>query len=222
MQKTAIYLLFLLFLNLSLPAQDSRPYKCGFVPRKADDIQKLYEEFGMEFGVRKGEKVASIGASNGYFEMQMAAFVPGVSWYLEDIDSTCLNAAEVGKVRSYLEKLLGRPVDGAFQLVLGTESETGLEAGAFDRVLLGNVYHELSDPEPLLREIRGLLKPGGELVIMEKTGRKPGIKRNDCGHEKLFEPVFLRQMESFGFDLKKTALSKGRPKVTFFTFGLSG
>ena len=38
-----------------------------------------------------------------------------------------------------------------------------------------DVYHELEDPQVLLRHIRDALKPGGRLVLIEYKGEDPTI-----------------------------------------------
>ena len=51
--------------------------------------------------------------------------------------------------------------------VLGTQRETGLPAGILDYVLMVDVYHELSEPQIMLRSILKALKPEGQLVLLE-------------------------------------------------------
>lgn len=178
--------------------------------------EENYQRSSQYFGCQPGEYIASVGASNGYIEAQISLFVDHLEWYLQDIDSACL--FEFPKVRTHFEQLSGKPINATFQLVLGSFLQTNLPDQYFDRILLSNVYHELSDRGAILRDLYTKLKPGGVMIIMERMARKKGERHKDCGHVKLVEPDFIQEMRSFSFRLRKKEASATLPNLQFFTF----
>jgi SAM-dependent methyltransferase len=74
--------------------------------------------------------------------------------------------------------------------------------GEFDSALLDNVLEHLLDPQPLLQEIRRVLRKGGPLLV-----GVPGIKgwASDADHKVFYDEGALRQrVESAGFESVRT------------------
>ena len=59
--------------------------------------------------------------------------------------------------------------------VLGTQDDPRLPLDAIDLVLMVDVYHELSQPQLMLRHIKASLKPGGRLVLLEYRKEDPNV-----------------------------------------------
>ncbi len=68
-----------------------------------------------------------------------------------------------------------------------------LEAATFDGVVLDNVLEHLARPQPLLAEIRRVLRPGGTFVV-----GVPGLKgyRSDPDHKVFYSSRSLREYVS--------------------------
>lgn len=175
----------------------NRPYAYGWVPKKYEEIKKHYDNYSFRYNCQPGETIASIGAGNGKFEVTISCFVPGINWYLQEIDSSRLN--QFDDVLAHFEKIKGSAINANFNLVLGTTTTTNLESGIFDRILLINVFHEINDRKPIMEEVIQLLKPDGKLVIMERMGDKQGMVHGDCKFPKLYEPDLLEEMNTYGF-----------------------
>jgi ubiquinone/menaquinone biosynthesis C-methylase UbiE len=217
MNRLLSIILLILFLSINVLAQkQSKPYRCGWVTKDLSQLKANYEKFGKPINVKSGEKVASAGCSNGYVEAQIAAFVDNVEWTLQDIDSTCLH--EWGKVLQHHEKLKGSTISGNFILALGTEKQTKLKRDYYDRIIMLNVFHELSDKESMLVDIRGAMKHNAELVIMERMARKPNEVRKDCGHTLPIESDLIKEMNRYGYSLMQTNMTHKNSRLTFYTF----
>lgn len=197
----------------------NKPYEYGFVPKSYEQVVKNYEKYSHHFQCRKGETIASIGAGNGRQEIQISCFIDDITWYLEEIDSSRL--FQFDKVLNYHEKLRGSSINAEFNLVLGNEITTTLPIGIFDRVIMSNVFHEIVNREPLLKEIQKLLKPDGKLVIMERMGDEPGQFHKDCKHPKLFEPEFLSEMDGYGYKSLNQQVGEQMSALMFYTFILT-
>jgi len=199
--------------------QKAKPYKCAFITKDFKEVKFNYNTFFKFLNVKKGESVASIGASSGYVEVQVAAIVDSVNWTLQDIDTSCLSKTNFEKLLRYHEKLKGSFISGEFKLVAGTIHQTNLAQNAFDRILMINVYHEISDRKSIMNDIKAALKPDGEIVLMERMGTKHGQKHGDCGLTKLWEPEFLDEMEEFGFNqVHKDVPVAKFPSMVYYTF----
>ncbi len=195
-----------------------RPYNYKRFPESFSDIRHEYKNYYHLTGCKQGETIASIGAGNGIKEVQISCFVEGITWYLQEIDSSRLYEFE--KVLEYHENLIGSPIDADFNLVVGTESSTNLPHGTFDRILMLNVFHEIESRQGIMTEIHQLLNENGVLVIMERMGKMEGEVFDDCKYPKLLEPNFLQEMEDYGYELKTKQLGEEMSNLMFYAFGL--
>ena len=59
--------------------------------------------------------------------------------------------------------------------VLGAIDDPKLPKNSIDLVLLVDVYHEFSEPEKMLDQIRESLKPNGRLVFLEYRAEDPKV-----------------------------------------------
>ena len=54
-----------------------------------------------------------------------------------------------------------------WRLVVGDAAACPFDDDAFDAVVVRHFLHALPDPQPVLREVRRILKPGGHLFFKE-------------------------------------------------------
>ena len=59
--------------------------------------------------------------------------------------------------------------------IVGTQTDPRLPRGTLDYVLMVDVYHELSQPQIILRNIAAALKPGGKLILIEFRKEDPNV-----------------------------------------------
>jgi SAM-dependent methyltransferase len=196
----------------------SDPYKCGFVIKSFRKLQEDYQTYAVPLGCSKYEVIADIGTMNGRIPVMISVFIDSITWYLQDIDRACLNRTEFDHVMAYHTKLKKGAITGEFELVIGQIDKTNLPDSLFDRVLMVNVYHELELREPILTDIKRLLKADGKLVIMEKMGLQRNEIHGDCKLPKLFEPDFISEMNDFGYLLEKKFIGEQVSNLTFYTF----
>lgn len=114
-----------------------------------------------------GMTIADIGAGSGYYTERLARLVgPSGRVYASDIQRGML---------ALIEKRLARENIQNVTLVLGEPANPRLPDGALDVALMVDVYHELGEPQTVLRHIRTALKPDGRLVLIEYKGEDPAI-----------------------------------------------
>lgn len=109
--------------------------------------------------IRPGQVIADIGAGSGYYTMRLADAVGARGRvYATDIQPEML---------ALIKKKIDAGSPGNVELILGTETDTRLPAAAIDMALMVDVYHELGQPQTFLRSLKGALRPGGRLVLIE-------------------------------------------------------
>jgi SAM-dependent methyltransferase len=113
-------------------------------------------------GITAGKGVADIGAGSGWFTVRAARRVgAGGMVYAVDINPEAIRY--VGE-RAQKEKL------GNVKTILGKADDPALPANSVDAVLLLKTYHEVAQPVALLRNLRGALRPGGKVGIIDRNG----------------------------------------------------
>ena len=162
-------------------------------------------------GLRQGDTVADVGCGSGYYARRMARRVqPGGTVYCEDIQPEML---DIMRERAADEGVTG------IEAVLGTPTDPQLPAGAVDWIIIADVYHEMSDPEPMLAGIRRALAPGGRVALLEyrvEDGTGDQIKAD---HTMSVRQVLL-EWQAAGFEL--VALHDFLPSQHLFFFAVDG
>src|SRR3954471_14575264 len=112
-----------------------------------------------------GMNVGEIGAGTGYYALRIAKrILPGGTYYANDIQPGMLTRLQANAAAQKLTNV---------RTIVGTQGDARLPAGSLDYVLMVDVYHELSDPQLMLRSIAKALKPDGQLVLLEFRKEDP-------------------------------------------------
>ncbi len=138
-------------------------------------------------GITGGKTVADIGAGSGWFTVRAARRVGDAGMvYAVDINPESIRYVED---RAQKEKLHN------VKTILGKADNPLLPAGAVDAVLLLKTYHEVAEPVALLRNLRGALRPGARVGIIDRNGNGEdhGVGRD----------VVLREAAQAGYRLLK-------------------
>ena len=113
-------------------------------------------------GIVPGKSVADIGAGSGWFTVRAARRVGADgAVYAVDINPEAIRYVSE---RAAKEKL--RDV----KTILGKADDPALPADSVDAVLLLKTYHEVAHPVALLRNLRGALRPGAKVGIIDRNG----------------------------------------------------
>lgn len=193
-------------------------YNFKTFPKDSINLKGYYRTSLINIDVKKDEKIASIGAGIGKQEVQLSVFKEGVDWTLQDIDSTVLNPTQFDLVLKYFENIIKKPIKAKFSLVIGNEKKTYLTENTFDKVLIINSYHEITERESILADVHRALKKNGKVVIVESMAKKKGDLHLGCNDLKLFEPDFLKEMEKFNFKFLTKINPKKSNSWSYYTF----
>jgi hypothetical protein len=135
---------------------------------------------------------------------------PGGTVYCEDIQPEML---DIMRRRADAEGVTG------IEAVQGTPTDPRLPDGAIDWIIIADVYHEMSDPEPMLAGIRRALSPRGRVALLEyrvEDGTGDQIKAD---HTMSARQVLL-EWRAAGFEL--VALHDFLPSQHLFFFRAIG
>ena len=119
-----------------------------------------------ELDIRPGERVADLGAGDGYFLPHLSAAVgPEGRVYAVDI--------EPEKVEAIREQYAS---EGSNVVpVLGTPDDPKLPDAGVDLVFLVNTYHHIEDRPAYFRSLRKNLSPIGRVVVIEPDAEQWGF-----------------------------------------------
>ena len=157
--------------------------------------------------IPKGASVADIGAGSGYITVRLAARVgPTGRVFANDVQPQMLN-------------ILARRLNNAnitnVTLVEGTLDDPRLPPASVDLALMVDVYHELSQPQAILRHLRESLKPGGRLVLLEYRKEDPTVPIKP--EHKMSVAEAKMEVEAEGFRLSTVDEALPRQHILIFT-----
>jgi ubiquinone/menaquinone biosynthesis C-methylase UbiE len=157
--------------------------------------------------ISPGATVADVGAGSGYMTTRLAKRVgPSGKVYANDIQPEML---------ALLRDRLARERLTNVELVLGDVDNPNLPAGAIDLILMVDVYHEFSQPQKMLRQMRTALKSGGRLVLLEYRKEDPFVPIR-LEHKMTVAEAKL-EVEAEGFALTKVDPVLPRQHILIFT-----
>lgn len=140
--------------------------------------------------INEGDTVADIGTGGGYYACLFARKV-GLKGKVFAVD---INRA----LLSRLERAAERRGITNIVVILGDQSGCSLPAASCDLVFLRNVFHHLTNPDIYFKSIRGVLKAGGRLAVIDYCPRKRRVF-GYIGHATREEEI-IRVMSAAGFE----------------------
>lgn len=122
------------------------------------------EEVLAALGVQPGERVADIGAGGGYFTFKLAEAVgPGGVVYAVDVDRD---------MTDYLQERAAEEGYRNVDVVLAPPDDSTLPPASVDLVFTCNTYHHFGHPVEYFSRVRGALRPGGRVAIIDLDAQR--------------------------------------------------
>lgn len=177
-----------------------------WLERSEREIEELPETALEKIGIRKGQTVADVGAGSGYFTVRLARRVgPEGKVYAVDVQPEML---------AIIRKRIAKENLTNVEPVLGSEVDPRLPKDALDLILMVDVYHELSQPQKMLRKMRSELKSDGRLILLEYRKEDPHIPIR-LEHKMTVEEA-KAELEAEGFRLEKALEDLPRQHILIF------
>jgi cyclopropane fatty-acyl-phospholipid synthase-like methyltransferase len=171
--------------------QDSKAYIAMLEDPARDAYQKPHEVI-TALDLKAGEVIADIGSGSGYFTLRLAAHV-GDSGRVYGVD-----------IDPEMVRHLNRRVRDAglrnVRTLLAAPDDPFLPEPV-DRFLIVDVWHHVEAPGPYLALMRKLLKPGGQVIMIDF--HKKDLPLGPPLAMKIAREDLIRQMETNGFRLVK-------------------
>jgi ubiquinone/menaquinone biosynthesis C-methylase UbiE len=156
--------------------------------------------------IPKGASVADIGAGSGYITVRLASRVgPAGRVFANDVQPQMLNI---------LARRLNTAKITNVTLIEGTFDDPKLPPASVDLAIMVDVYHELSQPQAMLRHLRESLKPGGRLVLLEYRKEDPTVPIKP--EHKMSVAEAKMEVEAEGFTLQKVDEALPRQHILIF------
>ncbi|MHC4378929.1 MAG: class I SAM-dependent methyltransferase [Planctomycetota bacterium] len=131
-----------------------------------EDEEHVEELLGC-LGVEAGDVVCDFGSGVGVHALPLAGLVGETGKVIAvDIQPQMLRMLE--------DRAAEAGITG-IETVSNGPASTGLAPDSVDLILLVDVYHELSHPEPVLAGLRRSLKNGGRVALVEFRGEDPAV-----------------------------------------------
>ena len=153
-------------------------------------------------GLKTGMIIGDIGAGGGRFTV----------WFADRVGETGKAYANDIK-KDYLDYLMERCEKNGFKNVIpcfGSADEPNIPEGVLDIAFMINVYHQLDNPVPLLKNIIPSLKPDGILTIVELDP-----KRSNWPFYKVPKEKVLNEAKQAGYELIKIDTSLPKDNIYF-------
>jgi SAM-dependent methyltransferase len=138
-------------------------------------------------GIAPGKAVADVGAGSGWFTVRAARRVGGNGLiYAVDINPEAIRYIDERARKEELQNV---------KTILGKPDNPLLPARSVDAVLLLKTYHEVAQPVALLRNLRGALRPGAKVGVIDRNGNGEdhGVGRD----------VVIREAKAAGYKLSE-------------------
>jgi ubiquinone/menaquinone biosynthesis C-methylase UbiE len=119
-----------------------------------------------EVGIRSGSHILDFGCGPGSYVVPVADLVgPTGKIYVLDMRPLAIKMVQKRAAKRHLANVLPIQSDG----------QTGLPDGSLDVVLLYDVFHEIEQPDAVLKELNRILKPDGILSFSDHHLREEEI-----------------------------------------------
>jgi len=141
--------------------------------------------------ITPGKTVADIGAGSGWFSVRAARRVgSGGTVLAEDINP---------KAVQYIDARAKKEQLGNIRTVLGVPDDARLPPSSVDAVLMLKVYHEIARPVAFMQALRGSLRAGARVGIIDRNGNGTDHGLNQTIVEKEMAEAGYRKVAKYDF-----------------------
>lgn len=165
----------------------------GFSPSAEEEAQLV-----SVLALAPGRVAGEIGAGAGQLSIRAGAAVsPGGRVFATELGTE--------KIES-LKRAIERSRASNVEVLPAGVNATGLAASCCDAVFMRDVYHHLTAPEDILKDIRRALRPGGRLLVIDFEPRRDlpgvdGVRANRRGHGIPID-VLVDELKAAGFEIQ--------------------
>jgi len=142
--------------------------------------------------IQPEDTIADIGAGSGYHVFKMVRKAKNGLVYAVDIQDEML-----AELKNKKEKNKSKNIE----IIKAEEKSIQLPENSVDKVLIVDVYHELSYPEEIIASVKKAMKANGKLYLIEYRGEDDSVPIKKL--HKMTEAQAVKEMEAVGLRLKE-------------------
>lgn len=162
--------------------------------RHKRDQEEASVEMREQLMLKPGMVACDMGSGNGYHTIPMAkAVAPNGKVFASEIQQEMLTMLDERAKKEGVNNIVP---------VLGTQTDAKLPEASCDLILLVDVYHEFSDPEPMLTAMKKALKPGGQIVLVEFRAEDESVPIKP--EHKMSKEQITKEMTANGLRLSRS------------------
>ena len=157
--------------------------------------KNIYKKEIVEYGLQDGDTLVDIGCGHGAIDVILSYYYPNMFFILEDILDFKKSINHSYKIKDKEINLKDKSI-----FYVGTNDSIPLPSSRYKYILCRLTVHEFTNPSAMVKELKRILAPNGELIIVEKNLR-PGVRE---AHTGLIMPSCTEIIELFkanGFEL---------------------
>ena len=195
------------------------PYACGPTMNQKG-IRSVFKPLIDFMELKPGDTFADVGASSGYYTVMMATLMENTTFYIQDIDTTCLNNREFNKVIDYYSRQSHKELRkvNSLHYVIGNRGKTNLPENTFDKIYMNATFHALTEPDEMAKDLYERLKSDGSLFVRDgfpTTKEVQYCADKNCARPLIPLDTFLTIMARNKFRLEKNLNFSGYPMYAF-------
>jgi ubiquinone/menaquinone biosynthesis C-methylase UbiE len=162
-----------------------------WLTRDEREKEERSSEMLKQLNVKPGQTVCDFGCGNGFHTLKLAKLVGPTGKVLAvDIQQEMLDMLQARAKRQGIENI---------ESVLAEVHDPKLPEGKVDLILLVDVYHELSHPEPILSSMLRSLSKEGRIALVEFRAEDPDVPIRPL--HKMSKDQILKEFPANGFKL---------------------
>ncbi len=142
--------------------------------------------------IQPGDTLADIGAGSGYLVFKMASLASQGLVYAVDIQEEML---------AVINRKIEAQGDTNVRTIMGSEKSVNLPENSVDKVLLVDVYHEISFPKELMASLFTAMRKDAKLYLIEYRAEDASVPIKEI--HKMSEEQAVKEMQAAGFRLEE-------------------
>jgi len=143
--------------------------------------------------MKPGDTIVDLGCGSGYFALKLSSQV-GNSGDVIAEDIRRLSLAFLW-VRTILQKKHNITV------IHGQSADPHLPVNKVNALLISNTYHELADPQAILRHVSRALVSRGRLVVVDREPNPANVRSTENGEHEIPAERVEMDLRQAGFDI---------------------
>ena len=170
------------------------------------------------YDLNLADTLLDVGAGIGLFDLEISHHHPNIFLVLEDLPLKRNFSKGHPKVYDVLRNSKYTPfIEGQFTFISGKTDSIPLNSNSFKKIVCRLTFHEFENKSEMVGELFRVLKPEGELIIVEREPKFLGEKDKGCKREYLTKIEILNSFDSFLFK-RSQSVSYGNDVMNILVF----